>query len=304
MSGHTTFSHTILRFSVEEACLPFLLVVRFSSSKDRSCCGLSNLIELCLNYGVYNLIPITLLAQPYNNSVKHALDQLSKKWEIDPVLYDLQTGKRDDVVDMPIDVRGVIFHIPLLSKDGRYVLWKCLWPDCHNCCERQGRLPLTKDDIKTISKKIGYLSEAKFLENETIISTWQEQGSFDSIITTLTMISLKRRTDEQADQDGTPLKCRFLDETGTCKIHPDKPGVCWLYPFASWLEADANGRSVPHATFQFTGDCPGFYLDNSIESMMPILLEYSTKIYNYNMAVSRTTRENYGSVNLLNLRGE
>jgi hypothetical protein len=36
--------------------------------------------------------------------------------------------------------------------------------------------------------------------------------------------------------------------------------------------------------------------------MMPVLHEYSTKIYNYNMAVSRTTRENYGFVNLIDLR--
>jgi Fe-S-cluster containining protein len=139
------------------------------------------------------------------------------------------------------------------------------------------------------------------LENETLISTWQEQGSFDGIITTLTMISLKRQSDERPHQDGTPLRCRFLDEQGTCKIHPDKPGVCWLYPFASWLEADAHGKPIPHAIFQFTGDCPGFYLDRSIESMVATLKEYSNKIRNYNMSVSRTTREKYGFVNFLKL---
>ena len=36
--------------------------------------------------------------------------------------------------------------------------------------------------------------------------------------------------------------------------------------------------------------------------MMPVLQEYSGKIYSYNMAVSRTTRENYGFVNLIDLR--
>jgi Fe-S-cluster containining protein len=233
--------------------------------------------------------------------MKEALDQLSKKWDIDPLIYSLQAGERNDVVDRPVDFDGVIFHIPFLFNEGKYVLWKCLWPDCHNCCERQGRLPLTKDDIRTISRRIGYLSDAKFLENETLISTWQEQGSFDGIITTLTMISLKRQSDERPHQDGTPLRCRFLDEHGTCKIHPDKPGVCWLYPFASWLEADAHGKPIPHATFQFTGDCPGFYLDHSIESMVATLKEYSNKIRNYNMSVSRTTREKYGFVNFLKL---
>lgn len=241
---------------------------------------------------------------PSSNLVKEALDQLGKKWKIDPKLYALQTGMRDDVVGIPINVKGVVFHIPMLSKDNQYVLWKCLWPDCHNCCERQGRLPLTKDDIKTLTKKIGYSSEPEFLKNETLVSTWQEQGSFDNMITTLTMISLKRRVDEQADQDGKPLKCRFLNDDGACGIHPDKPGVCWLYPFASWIEADAQGKPVVHATFQFTGDCPGFYLDESIDSMMKTLEEYSRKIYDYNMAVSRTTRENYGFVNFLDLRGQ
>ena len=251
---------------------------------------------------------IVTVEQPDSNSVKEALDQTAKKWEIDPKLYALQTGKRDDIVDMPVNVNGVIFHIPMLSKDNLYVLWKCLWPDCHNCCERQGRLPLTKDDIKTIAKKIGYLSEAEFLKNETIVSTWQEQGTtFDNnLITTLTMISLKRQMGERADRDdGKPLKCRFLNDEGACGIHPDKPGVCWLYPFASWLEADPQGKKPPvvHATFQFTGDCPGFYLDKSIDSMMMMLREYSGRIYDYNMAVSRTTRENYGFVNFVDLRG-
>jgi hypothetical protein len=36
--------------------------------------------------------------------------------------------------------------------------------------------------------------------------------------------------------------------------------------------------------------------------MMPVLQEYSTKIYNYNMEVSRTTREGYGFVNFVDLR--
>ena len=235
-------------------------------------------------------------------SVKDALDLLAQRWKIDPKLYELQIGGRNDVVDNPVNVGGVIFHIPLLSKDNVFVLWKCLWPDCHNCCERQGRLPLTKDDIKTISKKLGYISESEFLKNETVIPTWQEQGTFDNVITTLTMISLKRRKDEQLEQDGSPLRCRFLSEEGYCGVHPDKPGVCWLYPFASWLEADSNGKPVAHAAFQFTGDCPGFYLNNSMDSMMPVLQEYSNKIYSYNMAVGRTTRENYGFVNFVDVR--
>jgi len=229
-------------------------------------------------------------------SIKDSLDLLSKKWTIDPKLYDLQLGLRGDVEDSPVNVGGVIFHIPILKQDGLYVLWKCLWPDCHNCCDRQGRLPLTKDDIRKLSAKLGYNTQPDFLKNETLISSWEEQATMQGLITTLTMISLKRKVDEKPEEDGMPVSCRFLDEEGACMVHPDKPGVCWLYPFASWLEVDGRGQPVVHASFQFTGDCPGFYLDKSIESVMPVLTEYSARIHDYNMAVSRTNREKYGAV--------
>jgi hypothetical protein len=35
--------------------------------------------------------------------------------------------------------------------------------------------------------------------------------------------------------------------------------------------------------------------------MMPVLQNYSTKIHDYNMAVSRTTREKYGVVNFVSV---
>ncbi len=161
---------------------------------------------------------------------------------------------------------------------------------------------MTKDDISRIAQKVGYASKADFVRDETTISCWQEEEPFGNVITTLTMLSLKRKNDEKPEEDGTPLRCRFLDAEGSCGIHPDKPGVCWLYPFASWVEADTRGQPAVHATFQFTGDCPGFYLDESLDSMMPVLKEYSHKIYSYNMEVSRTVREGYGFVNLIDLR--
>jgi Fe-S-cluster containining protein len=236
---------------------------------------------------------------PSSNSVKESLDLLAKKWPVDEKLYDMQVGLRDDVVDNQVKVGSVIFHVPMLSRDNLYVLWKCLWPDCHNCCERQGRLPLTKDDIALLAKKLGYDSKVEFVRNEARVSSWQEQEAFGNIITTLSMLSLKRKKDEREEEDGTPLRCRFLDDKGYCGIHPDKPGVCWLYPFASWLESD-RGKPVVHATFQFTGDCPGFYLEKSLDSVMPVFQEYAPKIYSYNMAVQRTTRENYGFINFVN----
>src|SRR5215218_3874658 len=54
-SGHTTFSQTILRFSVDDACLPFLLIICFSSACFSRCGLFSNSIEVHLNCRVYNL---------------------------------------------------------------------------------------------------------------------------------------------------------------------------------------------------------------------------------------------------------
>ncbi|MDP9197344.1 MAG: YkgJ family cysteine cluster protein [Thermoproteota archaeon] len=233
-----------------------------------------------------------------NNGVKEAIDQLRKNWEIEQCIYDLHIGMRNDVLDVPVTIDNVVFHIPKLQNDDLFVLWECLWPDCHNCCDRQGRLPLTKDDLSIISRKLGYSSRSAFLKNEARISSWDERGSIGNVITTLSMISLKRKSNEAEDEDGVPIKCRFLDDGGSCNLHPEKPGVCTLYPFASWTELDGM-RPVIHASFQLTGDCPGFYTDKSVDPMMKVLKEYSQKIYDYNMAVSRTTREKFGFINIV-----
>lgn len=246
--------------------------------------------------GVNNLISMDQL-----ENIQNSLTSLMKNWKIEKPIYDLHLGTRNDVVDHPVNVNGVVFHIPLLENDKMFVLWKCLWPDCHNCCERQGRLPLTKDDIKTIAKKLGYSSNHDFLTNETRISSWTESDTVNNVISTISMISLKRKIDEGDNLDGIPVTCRFLDGEGYCKIHPEKPGVCWLYPFASWME-NKSTQIVIHASFQLTGDCPGFYTSKTIDPMMEILKEYSKKIYDYNMSISRTTRENYGFINLTQLK--
>ena len=79
-------------------------------------------------------------------------------------------------------------------------------------------------------------------------------------------------------------------------MHPDRPGVCYLYPFSTWLQNE-KGTARVHATFQFTGDCPGFYLADSIDQMEEVLDDYSKIIYDYNMKSARTIRESFGSVN-------
>ena len=225
--------------------------------------------------------------------VEKALQDLSKKWEIELPVYELHLGKRDDIKDSIIEINDVTFHIPFLQRDALYLLWKCLWPDCHNCCEHQASLPLAKDDIFRISPKLGYNKTSDFIKNETLITTREDQ-SLENLITTITMLSLKRKNDEQEADTGSPTRCRFLSEEGSCSLHPHKPGVCWLYPFSSWIQID-RGRPVVHASFQLTGDCPGFYTSSSIEPIRDVLEEYSKLIFDYNMAMNRTTRDGFGT---------
>ncbi|KAG2476719.1 MAG: hypothetical protein NPMRTH1_1570002 [Nitrosopumilales archaeon] len=227
--------------------------------------------------------------------IAESLTLLEKNWDIDPVLKDFELGKISDVADYPVKVKNVMFHIPFLLKEKKYVLWKCYWPDCHNCCDRQGRLPLTSDDLITIGEGMKYQKTSDFIKNETLTITWSEAGSTGQS-TTMTTINLKRKKDETPEDDGTHISCRFLDEEGGCSIHPSRPGVCYLYPFSTWLESE-KGNARVHASFQFTGDCPGFYLEDTIDPMKEILDEYSDIVYDYNMKSNRTLREGFGSVN-------
>ncbi len=226
--------------------------------------------------------------------IEESLNLLQKDWDVDPILRQFMLGKINNVSDFPVKVKDVVFHVPYLDSEKKYILWKCFWPDCHNCCDRQGRLPLTSDDLITIGNGLKYHKTSDFIKNETITVTYQEQGPSGQS-TTMTTINLKRKTDETPQDDGTHISCRFLDEKGDCSMHPDRPGVCYLYPFSTWLENE-KGMARVHATFQFTGDCPGFYLSENLEEMKEEFQEYSKIIYQYNMSSSRTNRESFGSV--------
>ncbi|EGP93090.1 YkgJ family cysteine cluster protein [Nitrosarchaeum koreense] len=226
--------------------------------------------------------------------IEESLNLLQKDWDVDPILRQFMLGKITDVSDYSIKVKDVIFHIPYLASEKKYILWKCFWPDCHNCCDRQGRLPLTSDDLITIGKGLKYKKTSDFIKNETITTTWQD-SSPSGQTTTMTTINLKRKKDETIQEDGTHISCRFLDEKGGCSMHPDRPGVCYLYPFSTWLENE-KGMARVHATYQFTGDCPGFYLAEDMQQMKQELKDYSKIIYDYTLSSSRTMRENFGSV--------
>ncbi len=169
------------------------------------------------------------------NEIEVSLNLLEKDWEIDPIFRDFVLGIRNDVGDHEVKVQDVIFHIPFLTSEKKFVLWKCYWPDCHNCCDRQGRLPLTSNDLITISKGLGYQKTSDFIKKETLVASWTEAGPSGER-TSMTTINLKRKADETEADDGTHISCRFLDDKGGCSMHPSRPGVCYLYPFSTWLQ--------------------------------------------------------------------
>ena len=228
--------------------------------------------------------------------IKESLRLLEKDWDIDPIIREFMLGRITDMSDYMVKVNDVIFHVPYINSEKKYILWKCYWPDCHNCCDRQGRLPLTSDDLITVGAGLKYQKISEFVKRETLMATYQEPGPSGQM-TAMTTINLKRKKDETASDDGTHISCRFLDDAGGCGMHPGRPGVCYLYPFSTWLENERGSIRV-HATFQFTGDCPGFYLTDTIKPMKEEFIKYSKIIYDYNMASSRTGREGLGCVSL------
>ena len=141
-----------------------------------------------------------------------------------------------------------------------------------------------------------YQKTSDFVKEETLVATHDEPTPSGGL-SVMTNVSLKRKIDETEDDDGTHISCRFLDGEGGCGIHPTRPGVCYMYPFSTWAQNEI-GRARVHATFQFTGDCPGFYLSESLDSMKDVLDDYSTTIYDYNMKSSRTLKDGFGSLSM------
>lgn len=229
-----------------------------------------------------------------DKEIESSLLSLKKNWHVDPIINNFMLGKISKISDHTTKINNVIFHIPFLDQTGKFILWKCFWPDCNNCCDRQGRLPLTSNDLIRIGKKTNYSKVSNFIHNETNITTWNEVSPQGQNIT-MTTINLKRKTNETSLEDGTHIRCRFLDQKGYCTLHPYRPGACYLYPFSVWLENTQNSVHV-HATFQFTGDCPGFYTSKNLEPIKEILNDYSIIIYKYCMESCNTSRKNFSTI--------
>jgi len=123
-----------------------------------------------------------------HNEIAKSLELLEKDWDIEPIIKDFHLGRRDAVSENSIKIGDVVFHIPFLTKIKKFILWKCYWPDCSNCCTRQGRLPLTSDDLITIGAGMKNKKTSDFIKNETVIATWQETSPGGGS-TTLTSIN-------------------------------------------------------------------------------------------------------------------
>ena len=105
------------------------------------------------------------------DEIEKSLELLKKDWDLDPIIQDFMLGKITQISDFTLKVKNVVFHIPFLPKENKYILWKCFWPDCHNCCNRQGRLPLTSDDLIQIGSGLKYQKTSEFINKETLIAT-------------------------------------------------------------------------------------------------------------------------------------
>src|SRR5438445_535070 len=105
------------------------------------------------------------LLSTVRSPMQEALDELSQKWDIPTEISEIHFGKRDDLTEKIVKVGEVFFHMPFLAGPQLYVLWKCLWPDCHNCCEQPIRLPMTENDIELMRNKIGYKTKSDFIKN-------------------------------------------------------------------------------------------------------------------------------------------
>ena len=63
-----------------------------------------------------------------NIEIQKSLELLKKDWEIDPLIQDFILGKISQVSDYTVKIKDVVFHIPYLTNEKKYILWKCIGP--------------------------------------------------------------------------------------------------------------------------------------------------------------------------------
>ena len=63
--------------------------------------------------------------------IQKSLELLKKDWDIDPLIQDFILGKTSEVSDFTVKIKDVVFHIPYLTKEKKYIFIeyfaKCRW---------------------------------------------------------------------------------------------------------------------------------------------------------------------------------
>jgi hypothetical protein len=89
-------------------------------------------------------------------------------------------------------------------------------------------IPLTKNDLQILAKKIGYYSKADFIKKETVISSWTERESYGNVESTRTHILLKRKENETEKDYGKMLRRRFLKKMAVISIQINPVSVACI----------------------------------------------------------------------------
>ena len=56
------------------------------------------------------------------NEIQKSLELLQKDWDVDPIIQDFMLGKITNVSDFTLKVKNVVFHIPFLPNENKYIL--------------------------------------------------------------------------------------------------------------------------------------------------------------------------------------
>ena len=56
------------------------------------------------------------------DEIEKSLELLKKDWDLDPIIQDFMLGKITQISDFTLKVKNVVFHIPFLPKENKYIL--------------------------------------------------------------------------------------------------------------------------------------------------------------------------------------
>ena len=141
-----------------------------------------------------------------------------------------------------IAVGGVTYSIPR-TKDGRYLLWRCL-PHCGNCCFPRV-LALLPRDVEALAQHFQE-TVPEFLVKRTQTTRLTKLNNYPTVVL-------------QHPKDGE--RCPHLNKSEKCSIYVNRPHPCRLYPFN--YDAEGNVGFKENAVRQ---ECPGFYLADAPDS--------------------------------------